>query len=654
DKVDQNKKEYYKFFIKTAKLILAFCSLEKGLSPTYFKTKSFDELSTTNQELYMEILPDNYKISYTNPSYAVEIFGESFGQLMSYFYCEYRRYIRYAYTHMIYKMEEYNQVFIEVYNFINNNKLDYEKIKEIVVAPQFTTSSRDNYIAYKTRYDTEYRFFTDLIEYADFTDLRYLYRTGYYISDNEKKIAQFLQQYPDEKITILAKEAVGAYFKGFERDNKDVRKKSTLGLYYQIGLEKIYREIVKEFRARNLECTVISVHSTDVNKQFNYDHKFDQSLYLNKEYTIRLINRFTEGLEKNEEILGEFSGVFAIENFGEKLFSPKIKKANLKFTDEQKKLFLKLNNDFTQIYDKYAPETETSYCIISFPTPEIGDKFKEIFEDTMEINMLNSDKYEKIQQHLIDVLDQADSVHIKGKEGNETDITVKLHKLETPEKETLFVNCGAAVNIPVGEVYTSPQLIGTNGILHVKETYLQNFRYDNLKLVFKDGYIETYSCTNFEKEEENKKYIEENLLMPHKTLPIGEFAIGTNTLAYVVSRKYGIMRLLPVLILEKTGPHIAIGDTCFSRSEDLKQYNHINHKLVVATDNEKSILRKTTIEEAYTNKHVDITLPFDDLEYITAVKGNDERINIIKDGRFILEGTQELNKPLDQMIKEYS
>ncbi len=651
DSVEKHKKEYVKFFYKTAELILKLCTLEKELSNTFFETKSLDELRNINHELYEEIFPDNYKTSYANPSYCVSLFGDSFGQLMSYLYVEYRRYIRYAYTHEIYRMEEYNHVFIDVYNYIKDNKLDYEKIKDIIIAPQYTTSSRNNYIAYKTRYDTEYRFFTDIVKHADLTDLRYLFRTGYHISDNEIKIAHFLLQYPSHQISALAKEAVKAYLKSFERENKDITKKSTIGFYYKLGLEKLYRALFKEFRSNNLESTIIIARSTDVNKQYGYDHKFDQTLYLNEEYVARLINRFTEGLERNKKILAAFSGPFSVDLFGETPFSPEIKKENLKLTDDQIKLSQRLNTDVNQIYYRYVPETETSFSMIAFPAPEIGEEFEEIFEATMRINMLDSDKYEKIQQHLIDVLDQADSVHIRGKEDNETNLIVKLQELKNPEKETLFVNCGATVNIPVGEVFTSPQLAGTNGLLHVKETYQGDFRYDNLKLVFKDGYIEHYACTNFEKDEDNQKYIEENLLMPYKTLPIGEFAIGTNTLAYIVSRKYNIMKLLPVLILEKTGPHIAIGDTCFSRGEDIKEYNPFNNKLITATDNEKSILRKTNIAEAYTNKHVDITLPFDDLAFITAVKSTDERIDIIREGKFVLDGTQELNKPLEEADK---
>jgi hypothetical protein len=85
--------------------------------------------------------------------------------------------------------------------------------------------------------------------------------------------------------------------------------------------------------------------------------------------------------------------------------------------------------------------------------------------------------------------------------------------------------------------------------------------------------------------------VEENLLHPHKTLPIGEFAIGTNTMAYRMARKYDIMHLLPILIIEKMGPHFAIGDTCYSHEEDFPHHNIESKKLIIAVDNEKSAKR---------------------------------------------------------------
>ena len=52
-------------------------------------------------------------------------------------------------------------------------------------------------------------------------------------------------------------------------------------------------------------------------------------------------------------------------------------------------------------------------------------------------------------------------------------------------------------------------------------------------------------------------------------------------------------------------------------------------KEIVARENEKSRLRDTAPAEAYFNCHTDITLPFDELGELTAVKKDGTRIPII-------------------------
>ena len=118
----------------------------------------------------------------------------------------------------------------------------------------------------------------------------------------------------------------------------------------------------------------------------------------------------------------------------------------------------------------------------------------------------------------------------------------------------------------MGEVFTSPVLKGTEGVLAVSGVYLEGLFFKNLSLTFADGCVCDYSCDNFAGEEngpeKGRAYIEENILFHHKTLPMGECAIGTNTTAYAEGIRYGITDRLPILIAEKTGPHFAVGDTC--------------------------------------------------------------------------------------------
>ncbi len=132
----------------------------------------------------------------------------------------------------------------------------------------------------------------------------------------------------------------------------------------------------------------------------------------------------------------------------------------------------------------------------------------------------------------------------------------------------------------------------------------------------------------------------------HDNLPLGEFAIGTNTTAYALAEKYGIIDKLPILIVEKMGPHFAVGDTCYSWSEDAPMYNP-DGKEVIARDNEVSILRKTDVSQAYFNCHCDITIPYDELGEIAAIGPDGTKTVIIKNGRFALAGAEKLNEPLE-------
>ena len=114
------------------------------------------------------------------------------------------------------------------------------------------------------------------------------------------------------------------------------------------------------------------------------------------------------------------------------------------------------------------------------------------------------------------------------------------------------------------------------------------------------------------------------ILKNHDTLPMGEFAIGTNTTAYAMAGKYGILDKLPILIVEKMGPHFAVGDTCYSWAEDSAVYNP-NGKEIIARDNEISILRKEDLSKAYFSCHTDITIPYSELDTIDAVRADGRR-----------------------------
>jgi len=565
--------------------------------------------------------------------------------LLSAVYADFRMMIHYAFQHKLEQLTIYNRFFTEVQNLLEVEINWFENLQAAYKTFKTETITHIQVDTDTMFYDVNGTFANKVAKESNLSDLRYLFKYGKYISDNEIKTAEFLAGYDQTAVDELAEMTAKAYIAGFENDGKDISLRSHVEICFNIGQELMTNKVIEHLEKNNLTGFYSDDITTDPNKQYSFDHKFDSAIYLSSDYQTLYKEQLAAHYESMKDNFGKYSGIIFFEKFGETPFSPDSKDDLYKLDEKQTDISVDLRSFKRQKFETYMPEKETSFCIIAFPVPEIGDKFGEIFDETCKINKLDSAIYKPIQKVLIDALDQGDYVHVKGKDGNKTDIKVAMQPIVDPEKQTNYCNCGADVNIPVGEVFTSPQLKGTNGLLHIDTVFLNDFNFKELELTFEEGNITKYTCKNFDDEEKNIKFVEENLLFPHKSLPLGEFAIGTNTLAYTIAQKHNIVDILPILIVEKMGPHFAIGDTCYSWCEDNAIYNP-DGKEIMSRDNERSLLRKESVEKAYTNIHIDITLPYDSIGHINAIKSNGETIAIIKDGRFALPGTEILNEPL--------
>lgn len=658
--------KYRPFFQDTAIFLLELENVRRKISEGIWESYTLEQMQSLNEILYSDILGDHYEKSYADPAFAAEKFGKEIGQLLSCLYAEMRSGIPYAFEERSDYLTILYELFIEVYNcFEENAEPSPKEIRDIIY--WYASDYCDVFLAdrIEEQIDPEYSFAADIIENADLDSDRYLYRFGEYITENELGTARHLRSLPEETIRKMADVYTEGYRIGFINTGKDLSKKSVVNIRYTLGFERVVRAAIDNFRKMGLEPTIyraassvitkkehhkIGYHGAAASWQYEYDHRQDQALFMDKRYIERKLEVTRTVYEKNRELAAQFAGPAVIETFGETPFSPEADPDAPAYSSEQRELALLYDSRAGQMTNEYIRGDERSFTIIAYPVPEIGDKYPEIFDEVIRINTLDAKLYEKVQQTMIDALDQGEYVHVTGRGGNETDIRVQLCSLNDPEKETKFENCVADVNIPVGEVFTSPVLEGTDGVLHVSRVFLDGLEYRDLKITFQDGKITDYTCANFESEAENRRYIYDNVLKSHETLPLGEFAIGTNTTAYVAARKYGIEDKMPILIAEKTGPHFAVGDTCYSWSEDIRVYNP-GGKEIIAKDNSVSILRKEDVSKAYFNCHTDITIPYEELEEISVVTKEGKNIILLKNGRFVLPGTEILNEPLKEEMK---
>ncbi len=652
--------EYRKFFSVQAEKMLRIFAYAKDVEDGSFFTLSEEQCKARFDELYGEVLPQNYGESFSNPVYTVKLYGKKYGRLLTYVAAKLNAQVFYAAEGNLLFVVMAAELLIELYNYFEEfHEYTFKECREALYS--FETDNAELFLAWRAeeQFNSDHAFVKDIVFGAEQTDLRYLYRYGEYITENEIGIARFLRGLPEAKIKAMAENVVGGYLRGFQVMRVPLSEGQTVGLRYPIGFERVMKEVILLLEQEGLKVTaartpVAGRHArksgytvTNVNLQYDYDHRNDEGLLADKQWYVKKETAVHRVYEAKKEKLSLYAGPFVVETFGERLPLPENRAEAVVLDKRQQRLKVESTGRLGALVERYIPSEQTSFTIVAYPLPSIGENFAEIFEETMRLNQLDNEVYRKVQQCMIDALDKAQAVRVTGRGENRTDITVQLWKLNNPEKETIFENCTADVNIPAGEVFTSPVLAGTDGTLHVTSVFLGSTEYKNLEIVFKDGKTTEYSCENYASEEENKKFIKENLLKNQEWLPLGEFAIGTNTVAYTMGKRFGITEVLPILIAEKTGPHFAIGDTCYSHSEDHKVYNP-DGKEIVARTNECAELRHTEPEKAYFHCHTDITIPYDELGEITALCKDGTEIAIIKEGRFVLAGTELLNEALEQ------
>ena len=189
------------YFRKTAGFINNMTELVRMVRDGVFNDWSCEELAEYNKSLYSDILEDNYDKSYANPEYAVKQFGEDYGRLLSFLYVELRGMIVYAYEQRLAEFTVLMELFIEVYCAFEAELPSANALRDIIY--WYVSDYSDEFVEYRVReqIDTSLSFAVDIIMNEDLSDLRYLYKFGEYITENEIQPSRHLYRMSEQQIS---------------------------------------------------------------------------------------------------------------------------------------------------------------------------------------------------------------------------------------------------------------------------------------------------------------------------------------------------------------------------------------------------------------------------------------------------------------------
>ena len=159
---------------------------------------------------------------------------------------------------------------------------------------------------------------------------------------------------------------------------------------------------------------------------------------------------------------------------------------------------------------------KTKWVVLRYPSPgmaQLAGMSTEAFEDFyFKVCTLDYSKMSRAMDPLVELMERTDRVRITGK-GTDLSFSIKGQKA---------IKCDGRLNIPDGEVYTSPVRDSVEGVLQYNTPSLhQGLTHENVRLVFKQGKIVeatgnlTQALNDILDTDEGARYI-------------GEFAIGVN------------------------------------------------------------------------------------------------------------------------------
>ena len=427
---------YRDYFKKMAEFVLMLDELRTELLDGRYQKLELDELRKWNRRLYQDVLPGQYEKSYANPDYACKMLGKESGQILGMLYAELRGAVVYVFEGKTEYLAILYELLIEVYNQFEEEP-DPKAVRDTFY--WYASDYCDVFLADRIREQVlpEESFATDLIMNSDLTDLRYLYQFGEYISENEWKTAEHLNSLPEETIRKMADVYTEGYRIGFINTGKDLSKKKVVNIRYSLGFEKVVRLAIENFKKMGLEPVIyraaasvitkrehhkIGYYGCIANQQYEYDHRQDQALFMDKRYIERKLEVMKTVYEQNRELAAGFAGPAVMEIFGETPFSPEAKASAPAYSEAQRSLALLYDSRSGQLTNEYIKGDERSFTIIAYPVPEIGSDYAEIFNEVIRINTLDAKLYEQVQQTMIDALDQGVYVRVKGKGENQTDM----------------------------------------------------------------------------------------------------------------------------------------------------------------------------------------------------------------------------------------
>ena len=279
-------------------------------------------------------------------------------------------------------------------------------------------------------------------------------------------MAAFWFRYPPEHVQHIAEHIVSAFLHGFLSQSRDRRDRTHVRMYYCVGQEALVQAVLRVLDARGLRPILLRPHCLSRGGTYAMKHSADRAACLSEKSLAALLDALAAAYDRYAAVLSDTCGMIGIDQFGARGGVAQMPPEQYQ-PSAARRARLASYEDFNRRQDtRYLAPSDISFCKIAFPNALFGASLPPLFDAFYALNTTESDCYERLQQMIIDVLDTCCCVRVSGAAGNQTELSIRTRLPEHPEVQTAYLNCGGDLNVPHGELFTTPLLTGSDSPLY--------------------------------------------------------------------------------------------------------------------------------------------------------------------------------------------
>jgi len=684
------------------------CDLEEKRGTDYLKYASLQELKEEQKKLYQDLTAEGYTTGFAGLS-NMSNQAREVGLALSMFSVLFLKASEDAVKHRRFRLLKLMDLYVELHKRISGRgQVKAEPLISLYQDFIRRDLAEMEAILLTEAINPADAYLTDIVAEHNLMEPYYLYEMGLPVGETELGWQKVFREMDEDLVRDAAsaladgfemdqksKEPSRPYRRYNDGEDYTIRRK-VVAIDYPAGAEILARCVAEKLREKDYVPFIRKAETMAVHPSFMREHKGDPMRFPVDEAESLTKQTAEKCAAENEALLkglaGSISilqGVEAVRMVAEPRGKgpggrPQRLFGRYSFRQSEKKAqeVEALKQCFRNVIAEKGDLSQCSHISMILPAYQASETFAKKVAGYLK---LAAEKIyaERPQQVLCDVLDKGSFVYLEGRDDNETDLLVALQPIADPQTDTNFLSDSGNGILPGGSVYTIPQLGETNGLLHLKEAKAAGVVFRNLKLTFEEGMICDYSCENFENPAEGRQLIRNKLLRGTDKLPISELAVGTNTEAYK-SLKTEEWQDLEGLLRRSLMPSIVIGEEpeglrgAVRFSDGVKKNVMPPSKAEVVKEAELSAPApegsekpagetenggeapqaapagkensRPQEEEKPAERRAKVSwrlsIPFESIGQLSVISEEGVRTDIMREGVFVLIGTDHLNIPL--------